>query len=148
MKDSKGRLILVSCLVVNDKKEVLLLFRKDHKHYETPGGKVHEEEFKDQKNPTNEELMKVAERELGEELGEDIKIEKLKFFVKIDFEIPDGRLATTSKFITKYISGEPIIQEPELFEKFDWLPIKSLEKYPIAPDMKLFLKRFKEYAKN
>jgi len=148
MKDSEGRLILVSCLVVNDKKEVLLMFRKDHKHYGTPGGKVHPEECKDIKNPTNEELMTVAERELREELGEDIKIEKLKFFVKVDFEIPDGRLATTSKFITKYVSGKPIIREPELFERFDWLPIENLEKYPIAPDMKLFLKRFKEYAKD
>jgi len=33
-------LILSGCLVINDKKEVLLLHRKDHNHYETPGEKL------------------------------------------------------------------------------------------------------------
>ena len=35
-----GVLILSGCLVVNENKELLLLYRKDHNHYETPGGKV------------------------------------------------------------------------------------------------------------
>jgi len=136
-------LLLSGCLIVNDKKELLLLFRKDHKYYETPGGKVKSEECLDFNKPTINELAKTAERELFEELGNNIKIEPLKYFGNINFTIPDGRKAIANKFLTKIISGKPIINEPETFSKLDYLPIQNLEDYPISPDLKLFLKNIK-----
>ncbi len=140
----QGKLVLSGCLIINDKKEVLLLYRKDHKHYETPGGKVNLEECSNPNKPTLGDLKKAAERELYEELGENIKIEKLTYFDKVEFKIPDGRLAIANKFITRIKSGTPIVNEPNIFEKFDYLPIMQLEKYPLSPDLKLLLPKLKK----
>ncbi|MBU4456900.1 MAG: NUDIX hydrolase, partial [Nanoarchaeota archaeon] len=134
-----GRIILSGCLIINENKEVLLLYRKGHNHYETPGGKVHLEECKEKGVVTVDDLAKTAEREVFEELGDKIKIEKLKYFGEIEFIIPDGRLAIAHKFITKIVSGEPKINEANLFLKMDWLPLKHLGKYPISPDLKRLL---------
>lgn len=137
-------IILSGCLVINEKKEILLLFRKKHQHYETPGGKINPEEAKDIANPTEDELKKAAERELHEELGNDLQIAQLKFFAKAEFTIPDGRKATANKFLTKIIKGTPRITEPDLFERIEYLPIDSLENYPISPDLKILLPKLKE----
>ena len=136
-------LILSGCLIVNDKKELLLLYRKDHKHYETPGGKVKAEECSNPNEPTLNDLARAAERELYEELGANIKIQKLSYFGNIKFTIPDGRLAIANKFVTKILSGTPKINEPELFERFDYLPISQLENYNLSPDLKLLLPQLK-----
>jgi ADP-ribose pyrophosphatase YjhB (NUDIX family) len=144
-----GRLILSGCLVINEKKELLLLFRDKHNHYETPGGKVEHFEYSDPANfasPSVEDLKKTAERELTEELGNDFKYEPLKYFGAVEFTIPDGRLAIANKFITKVLSGTPKIAEPTLFSKLDYLAIKELDKYPISPDLILLFERLKKYA--
>lgn len=140
----EGKLILSGCLVINDKKEILLLYKKDHKHYETPGGKVRLNECSDPKDPTIQDLAKTAERELYEELGDDIKAEKLRYFGKVEFKIPDGRQAVAHKFLTKIIAGEPRLNEPDVFSKFDYLPISSLGDYSISPDLKLLLNKLKK----
>ncbi|HLC58686.1 MAG TPA: NUDIX hydrolase [Candidatus Nanoarchaeia archaeon] len=132
-----GKLVVAGSLIFNDKDEVLLLFRKDHQHYETPGGKINDEDCEDPKNRKIEDLKRTAERELYEELGSDIRFEDLQYFTKVEFTIPDGRKAIAHKFVTKLISGKPKINEPEVFSKFDWLPIKDLDKYPVSPDLKL-----------
>ena len=144
MINIKGRLVLSGCLIINNNKEILLLFREKHKHYETPGGKVSLEECSNPENPAISDLAKTAERETYEELGDNIKLQKLKYFGKVEFTIPDGRLAVANKFITKIISGEPQLKEPELFSKFDYLPINKLEKYKISPDLKLLLPKLKK----
>ncbi len=141
------RLILSGCLVLNDKKEILLLFREDHCHYETPGGKVRLSECKNPENPSVDDLSKAAERELYEELGNHINVEKLKYFDKAEFTIPDGRLAVANKFLTRIISGTPKINEPERFSKLEWLPLTTLEKYPISPDLRILLPMLKELVK-
>ena len=138
-----GKLILSGCLVINNKKEILLLFKKDHKHYENPGGKVNLEECSNPENPTVEDLEKTAERELYEELGKDINVKKLKYFGKIEFKIPDGRLAIANKFMTEIISGKPILNEPKIFSKFGYIPVNKLEDFPISPDLKLLLPKLK-----
>jgi len=137
------RLILSGCLVVNNNKEILLLYKKNHNHYETPGGKVEEKECADIREPSIEDLKKTAERELCEELGNDIKFEDLKYFGCVEFMIPDGRLAVAHKFITKIISGKPVLMEPDEFSRFDYLPIDRLEEYPLSPDLKLLLSKIK-----
>ncbi len=74
-----NKLILSGCLVINTKREILLLYRKDHQHYETPGGKVNQDECLNPKNPTLEELAKAAQRELHEEVSRNIKIKTLVY---------------------------------------------------------------------
>lgn len=142
-----GRLILSGCLIINDKKEVLLLFRTKHGHYETPGGKVDTSECRNPSNPSESDLAKTAERETYEELGNGIKLAKLKYFGKAEFTIPDGRLAVANKLITKIISGKPVLAEPELFSAIKWLPLERLAEYPVSPDLKLLAPKLKEYAK-
>ena len=83
-------------------------------------------------------------RELFEELGTEIKVEKLVFFGNIKFKIPDGRIAIANKFVTRIISGEPKITEPDIFDKFNYLPIGNIEDYPISPDLKLLAPKLKK----
>ncbi|MBI2670636.1 NUDIX hydrolase [Candidatus Woesearchaeota archaeon] len=136
----RGRIILSGCLVLNDNNEILLLYRKDHQHYETPGGKIDLKDCSNPENPTLEELAKAAEREIYEELGNKIRIKKLEYFMAVEFKTPGGRDAIAHKFITKILSGKPIINEPYLFSRIDYLPINSLNFYPISPDLGLLLK--------
>lgn len=128
------RLVLVSCMVINSNKEILLLYKKKHGFYETPGGKVE-----------NESLENAALRELHEELGDNIKTGPLKIFIdKHNFTIPDGRKAEVTKFTCNYISGEIKLMEPEVFDHFKWIPIKDLEKYKISPDLQQLTERMKK----
>lgn len=143
----EGRIILSGCLIINEKKEVLLLYRTDHRFYETPGGKVRLNECKNPDAPSIDDLARAAERELYEELGDNIKIGKLKYFDKVAFTIPDGRPAIANKFLTKIISGIPKINEPERFSQLDYLPIDRLEEYSLSPDLSLLLPKLKGYIK-
>lgn len=141
---TKGKIILSGCLVVNDKREILLLYRKDHKHYETPGGKVRLNECIDPDSPEIADFARCAERELYEELGDEIKILELKYFCNVEFKVPDGRTAIAYKFLTKIISGKPRLAEADLFSGFSWIPIESIEDYPVSPDLKLLTSKLKE----
>lgn len=125
---------LSGCLIFKDNK-VLLLFRNDHKHYETPGGKVEVE------NPDMHDLKDAARRELKEELGVDAV--KMKYFGNIEFTLPDGREGIAHKFVTE-ISGEPEVKE-EIFSRFEYLPVENLEEYPISPDLRLLLSKIKSH---
>lgn len=140
------KLILSGCLVVNKNKEILLLYKTNHKHFETPGGKIKTDECTNPKRPSIEELKKTAERETYEELGNKIKLEELNYFGKIEFTIPDGRKAIAHKFLTNIISGEPTLNEPETFNKIKWIPIKDLEKFKISPDLKLLCDKLKSIS--
>jgi len=140
---SLQKIILSGCLILDNKDEILLLYRKDHQYYETPGGKVEANECVSLENPTIPELAKAAEREAYEELGPHLKLKKLKFFAKTEFTIPDGRLAVANKFVTKIVSGKPKVNEPKTFSRLDYLPIKELEKFSLSPDLKLLLPMIK-----
>jgi len=139
----KESIILSGCLIINDKKEILLLYKKDHDHYETPGGKVHLDECSNPEQPSEEDLAKAARREAYEELGSEMELDKLKYFGNVKFIIPNGKQAIANKFITTIISGEPKLNEPEIFSKFKWISIDNLDKYPISPDLKLLLSDLK-----
>lgn len=141
-----GKIILSGCFIVNDKKEVLLLYRDDHKHYETPGGKVRLRECSNPENPTIEDLAKTAQREVYEELGDNIKLAELSYFGKVEFMIPDGRKSIANKFLTRIVSGKPRLNEPDKFSKMDYLPVDKLEEYPISPDLQLFLEELKSHV--
>jgi len=129
-----SRVVLAATLIINDGK-VLLLYRKDHQWFETPGGKVRLAECRDPSKPQVKDYERCALRELKEELG-DIKVKPLEFFCRVEFSIP-GRELVAYKFTTELISGEPKVQEPELFAKAQWLPIDKLKEFPLSPDLKL-----------
>ena len=129
-----GELILSRNIIINNSKEIYLLFRKKHNHYETPGGKVE----------NDEDLKETARRELIEEV-KGIEIVSMEYFGKALFTIPDVRKALAYKFITK-IKGKPVPNE-KIFDvkKSKWLPFQELEKENISPDLKLFLPKLNDF---
>jgi len=141
-------IILSGNLIINDKKEVYLLYRMDHQFYETPGGKVRVSESRDIKHPTLKELKMTAQRELYEEVGGIKEIISMDYFGKVSFEIPDGRNAIAYKFITK-VEGKLYAKE-KIFDKnkSKFIAYNELEKYPLSYDLKLLLPRIKRYFKN
>ncbi len=143
--DKEKRLVLSGNLIVNERKEILLLFRVKHGHWETPGGKVEPEEVRDWDSPRVEELRKTAQRELSEELGKEVKASVEDYFGNIEFIIPDGRKAVVHKFVTRIVAGFPVLSEPENFSKMEYLPIEELENYPLSPDLKILLPEIKKY---
>ena len=134
---NNGRILLPGCFVVNDKREVLLLYKTKWDHYETPGGKLDAKDCVDPENPTVADLKKGAERELFEEVG-GIVVQELEFFTNIEFTKPNGKPGMANKFIARYVSGEPKVNEPETFSKVKWLPIERLDEFPLSPDLKAF----------
>ena len=129
-------IILSGNLIINDNKEIYLLFRNDHGFYETPGGKVRE----------GEELKDAAKRELLEEVAEIKEIVSMEYFTSIKFIIPDGRTAIANKFITQ-IKGNLSAKEEDLFDKDKsrWISLKELENYSLSPDLILLLPKIKDY---
>lgn len=140
----KGRLILSGAIITNSEKQILLLLKKTHNHYELPGGKVNLEECKDSANPTLEELSQNAEREAYEELGDDIVLDNLIYFAKIEFMIPDGRQGLGYNFTTRIISGKPRINEPDNFSDLKYFDIDELDNLNIAPNLRLLLPKLRE----
>ena len=138
---NRSKLILAGCLILNKKKEILLLFKKKHKCFETPGGKL--DAKKDKGKTKIEKLRNTARREALEELGK-ISLSELEYFGSVDFIIPDGRKARVYKFSTSIMKGKPKLMEPKEFSCMKWIPIKRLEQYPISPDLKKLSKKIKK----
>jgi 8-oxo-dGTP pyrophosphatase MutT (NUDIX family) len=101
-----GRIVNSGILIVRFDKEdisILLLKRKDHKHWEIPGGKV---ELFDRINNFKYTILKnTAIREIKEEIGIDFtnKLENIKPFF-IDFTSPDNKKRRSYNFISFYDS--------------------------------------------
>lgn len=131
-------------IILNENNEIYLLFRNKHQHYETPGGKVEGNECEDIENPTKDELMSVAKRELLEEISGIEEIKSMDYFDNVEFTIPDGRKATAHKFITR-VTGE-LEPKEDLFdkEKSRWFRISELDDVKISPDLALLLFKLKE----
>ena len=116
-------------IVLNDKGQVLLIHQVEGDAWCFPKGHVEE----------GEDLLRAAEREVYEELGSDISLAPLEYFGSVEFTVPDGRIAVANKFLTKILSGEPQLAEPEVFDRFDYISIIDLENKNISSDLKLFL---------
>ena len=140
----RNKLILAGCLILNGYGELLLLCRHDSGHYETPGGKIEANETKNPDKPAIAELKIAALRELHEELGQGFICTEPEYFGKVDFKTRDGRDAIAHKFVTKIISGEPSINEPEIFSGMRWIKISELEKNVLSPDLILLLPKIRK----
>ena len=138
-------ILLSGNLVVNNKKEIYLLYRKDHHFYETPGGKVKSEECKSLEKPSIPELEVAARRELLEEVSGIIKIVSMQYFAVAHFHVPDGREAFAHKFITK-VEGNLSPREDNFdSKKSGWIKIEKLSEYPISSDLKMLLSKIKDF---
>ncbi|MBT3407887.1 NUDIX hydrolase [Candidatus Woesearchaeota archaeon] len=136
------RKVLAGCIILNKTcDEILLLYREDMGHYETPGGKVKLSDCLDPKNPLLIDCERAAEREIYEEIGPHLKMGKFCYFGMVPFQISESKKFYAHKFLTKILDGEPKIMEPETFQKLEYIPIAKLDDYPISPDLKLFKER-------
>jgi 8-oxo-dGTP diphosphatase len=110
---------LAGSLIVRDGK-ILLIYRKDEKHWEVPGGKVENDE-----SPTE-----AAVREAREEIGVDVDLEKPFFSGEFEHNgelfLWHGYLANTDE--------EPEIME-EKFEKLEWFEPGDLDDLELAPNL-------------
>ena len=124
------RIQLSGCTIVNDDEELLLLWKKKHRHYEFPGGKVED----------GESLEETALRECKEELGVDVRL--VKYLGYENFEI-EG-YSFQSHMYLGIIEGNqiPIVNEPDKFEKLFWLPMKRYRDYSCAPNVKAFCQEY------
>jgi len=115
---------LSGCIIVNEKKEILVLFRKKHGHYELPGGKVEQ----------GETIEQAALRECKEETG--VNLELIRYIGHEDFEI-EGKSFRSHNFLAKIKGNEkPYVTEPHIFESVMWLSTKEYDKYNCAPNVR------------
>jgi mutator protein MutT len=114
---------LAGNLIVKDGK-ILLLYRKDEKHWEVPGGKVEE----------NESPTETAVREAKEEIS--IKASLEKPFYSGEFQ-KDDEIFLWHCYQAS-INGEPELQE-EKFEKLEWFKASELDDLDLAPNIRMIL---------
>jgi len=100
--------------------KLLLLYRKDEEHWEVPGGKVEEGE-----SPTQ-----AAVREVEEEIGVDVELEKP--FYTGEF-MKDGEMYLWHGYIAS-TEDEPDIQE-EKFSELEWIDEERLDEIDLAPNL-------------
>ena len=132
MDGTKGvDVILASALIIRDG-ALLLLHRTDHDHYETPGGKLTASDCADPENPTEDDLLRCALRELEEEV--DCTAEPFGTMIEHRFTLRDGRSAYVAKFPMRSLSGSLMTKEP-LFDEARFVPVDELSSLRLSPDL-------------
>jgi len=131
--------VVNSGIIIINKDKILLVERKDKKHWEIPGGKV---KFLDAGKTKKDTLRNTAVREVFEEVNLKPKIlEKYSPFY-IDFETPDKVKRRSYNFIGES-TKEPKITENKIFSNAKYIAVKDLEKYKLAPNVKTLKELFK-----
>jgi 8-oxo-dGTP pyrophosphatase MutT (NUDIX family) len=145
MKSKKQRVHNSGTFIINDHSEVLVLYRRNHDRYETPGGKPNPGECKTPSRPTIGELEKIALRETTEELGKGIRLKETQYIGNVEFYRTDGKRMKVAKFFTTLASGIPKVGEPDTFSHMRYIPIDKLHKYSLAKDLRLFIPKLKMF---
>jgi len=114
MSTTQKALALAGCIIMNEHGEVLMIHRKTQRrtHWEIPGGKVE----------AGETAADAAVRELGEELGIEVRITRRLGEREFD---EDDRVINYEWFLAEIIAGEPRLQESS-FDKWGFLPPVTL----------------------
>ena len=110
--------------IIIEEGKILLLYRKDEKHWEAPGGKVEE----------NESPTQTAVREAKEEIGINIELERP--FYTGEFQHED-QIYEWNGYISKIEEGRPEIQEDK-FKELKWFSAEDLsECEELAPNIRM-----------
>lgn len=124
---------LAGCIILDDKKRILLLHRNTDtkQQWEIPGGKLEPGETAEQ----------AAIRELREELGVEIKI-----ISKIGSQnfVEEGLTIHYAWFYSQLVSGTPRLLEPHYFDAVRYFSISELkaEEEPLSLNVKNFINKF------
>src|SRR6056297_2200458 len=94
---------LSGCAIVNDKEEILVLWKKRRGHYEFPGGKV----------LPGETLKEAAKRECWEEIGVEVSV--LGYIGYEEFQVEDQNFQSHKYWGKIKNNQEPKIGEPKKF---------------------------------
>jgi 8-oxo-dGTP diphosphatase len=93
-----------------------------------PGGALDDEDVK-----PDESLDQAAERgalrECAEEIGDQIKFSKLFKHPTLPYTVrkfSNGQCWTTLYFMSRYVSGDPVLVEPHKFERWEWFSVDAL----------------------
>lgn len=120
-----NELQLAGCILLDEKGALLLLHRNTDKynHWEIPGGKVE----------VNEDHEAAAIRELQEELGVKVRIER-----KLgDAGFADGRAMRCHWFLAA-TNDVPIVCEPDKFEELAYFSLDDLTDLTLSEGAKTF----------
>ncbi len=120
---------LAGCVLLDDSGRILLLHRNKNgtTQWELPGGKV----------DLGEDKAAAAIREMSEELGIDVNIEKR--IDSINFSTAGKDYAYTW-FLATIPNGEPLICEPETFDDLSYFDFDQLQKIELSGNMQEFVK--------
>ena len=125
---------LAGNIIIEDGK-LLLLFREDEDHWEVPGGKVEE----------NESPTQAAVREVEEEIGVEIELEKP--FYTGEFQ-HNGELFEWNSYIASIKDGRPEIQESK-FSELKWFSKEEFEACDdLAPNLRMVEHGLKRLLEN
>ncbi len=113
---------LAGCVIIKDD-AILLLHRIKTDWYELPGGKVEE----------NEDPQTTAIRELKEELNIDVEI--IRKIGQKDFSENNNVMHYTWYLAEMKENQIPRINEPEKFDRFEYINIKDLQNHQLSPNM-------------
>ena len=119
------RIALAGCAVISEGK-LLLLWKREHGHYEFPGGGVE----------PGESFEETALREMREETGCAVSL--VKPLGVFDFSVgEEGHRCHL--FLAKLKPGEePRVMEPEEFRNLIWMPLADYRRYAVASNVRRF----------
>ncbi|MGE6258403.1 NUDIX domain-containing protein [Heyndrickxia sporothermodurans] len=108
----------VGAVIINEDNHILLVLRKkspEAGHWSLPGGKV----------DYMETIENAIIREIKEELGIDIEIEKLLCVTNHIIQSEDIHYVAPT-FITRIVNGSVQNKEPHALEKVQWFPLDGI----------------------
>ena len=133
-KEKQRPLVGVGVMVKNKNGEILLGLRRSPHGQGTwsfPGGHL---EF-------GETMAQAAIRETKEETGLEVSELELVSLADEMGSLDKGKHYVNVGFLAQLVSGEPMITEPEKWEKWEWFDINNLPE-PIFEGTGLMIKRY------
>lgn len=125
---------LAGCILKNKQGKILLLHRSTatRQQWEIPGGKLE----------PSETPHDAAIREIKEELGIIVKIEKL--VAKKDF-MQDDKSYSYTWFQARVILGDPKVMEPDIFDDMTYFSLNEMHKISLSSGVKTLVAVLNEH---